>query len=141
MRSQQQLSVSPPSPYEAEFEPLQAFLLKNTTVYAYPRQRRRPRNREEDADSMKAICLRLLYFFTFYTILALFFVGYLNWYMYFQVCILACRSGIYHFIHPTVYSCVYHLVFSYLLTISLVYSPTHLFNYTSHMCDTCASKI
>ncbi|VDL62071.1 unnamed protein product [Hymenolepis diminuta] len=70
---------------EEEFEPLQAFLLKNTTVYAYPRQRRRPRSRTEDVDSVKVICQRLLYFLAFYTILGFVFVGYLNWYMYFQV--------------------------------------------------------
>uniref|UniRef100_A0A5K3FS05 Agrin-like n=1 Tax=Mesocestoides corti TaxID=53468 RepID=A0A5K3FS05_MESCO len=68
-----------------KFEPLQAFLLKNTTVYAYPRQRRRRRNPAEDVDSVKAICQRLLYFVVFYSVLGLFFVGYLNWYMYFQV--------------------------------------------------------
>ena len=78
-------SPVPASSQEMDFEPLQAFLLKNTTVYAYPRQRRRQRNRTADADSVKAICQRFLYFLTFYTILALFFVGYLNWYMYFQV--------------------------------------------------------
>ena len=74
------------SSYEMDFEPLQAFLLKNTTVYAYPRQRRRPRNSTNDVDSLKAIGQRLLYFLIFYAVLALFFVGYLNWYMYFQVC-------------------------------------------------------
>ncbi|VDO11071.1 unnamed protein product [Rodentolepis nana] len=57
--------------HEEEFEPLQAFLLKNTTVYAYPRQRRCPRNRTEEVDSVKAICQRFLYFLVFYTILGL----------------------------------------------------------------------
>uniref|UniRef100_A0A5K3FYN5 Palmitoyltransferase n=1 Tax=Mesocestoides corti TaxID=53468 RepID=A0A5K3FYN5_MESCO len=42
-------------------------------------------NPAEDVDSVKAICQRLLYFVVFYSVLGLFFVGYLNWYMYFQV--------------------------------------------------------
>lgn len=90
-----------PSVQDADFDPLQAFLLKNTTVYAYPRQRRRPRHHSEDVDSVKAICQRVLYFLVFYAILGFVFIGYLNWYMYFQVGeqyfpINVCKSPIGH---------------------------------------------
>uniref|UniRef100_A0A5K3G3D7 Uncharacterized protein n=1 Tax=Mesocestoides corti TaxID=53468 RepID=A0A5K3G3D7_MESCO len=51
-----------------KFEPLEVFRLRNTTVYAYPRQRRRRQcNPAEDVDSVKAICQRLLYFVVFYS--------------------------------------------------------------------------
>lgn len=40
---------------------------------------------ENSVESCSAIGLRLLYYVAFYTVLALCWVGYLNWYMYFQV--------------------------------------------------------
>lgn len=73
-----------------KFDPFEAFLLKNTTVHAYPRRRRSRRRHgrglnENSDDSLMAICRRLVYFVGFYTLLALFFYGYLYVYLYFQV--------------------------------------------------------
>ncbi|KAM7533355.1 hypothetical protein Aperf_G00000124968 [Anoplocephala perfoliata] len=66
-------------------KPLLAFQLKNTIVYSYPRGRKRPRNRTDYPNSAREICRRVAYLLTFYAVLGLLSVGYLNWYMYFQV--------------------------------------------------------
>ncbi|KAM7532949.1 hypothetical protein Aperf_G00000124974 [Anoplocephala perfoliata] len=70
---------------EEVVKPLRAFQLKNTIVRSYRRGRECPRNRTDYGNSVKEICRRVAYLLTFYTVLGLLSVGYLNWYMYFQV--------------------------------------------------------
>ncbi|KAM7533160.1 hypothetical protein Aperf_G00000124995 [Anoplocephala perfoliata] len=70
---------------EEVVKPLRAFQLKNTIVYSYPRGHECSRNRTDYGNAVKEICRRVSYLLTFCTVLGLLSVGYLNWYMYFQV--------------------------------------------------------
>nr|VZI20070.1 unnamed protein product [Spirometra erinaceieuropaei] len=89
-------SADPPATYKLPYHPVAAIsydpvrqvLLEQKDLQEreerHLRQREKAR-RHQSGTTLGAVCKRLAYFFTFYTILVLLFFGYLNWYMYFQV--------------------------------------------------------
>lgn len=76
--------------HTSEVDPIEDFLIYHgISAHEIAHQRRRiarlKKERKTNIESTIVICQRFFYFVIFYSILALVFVGYLNWYMYFQV--------------------------------------------------------